>query len=356
MRSFFYLYSVHAEVFHKLIFHNFNFRSATVATEQQNTAFPPGTFGSKLEHYETNYYDYLAEAKSQLESCAKACQRWVFPYDGQNPSMDALVDNGSESESMQISSVTETGLCNSGANSRMLEDMNGSNEGPLRRSSEVDEVLLSDNSCQSSVPDLTYLLTSYDSNSFMSSPEKIEDFIHYLDEVPTPPDLEKTFEESVNSLDSILSSLCSRTDSSSVKSSNNTSVNLELSPQSIADDSTKAVGDGTTFEVINSTRDGVESDPSKGSPSQDTTSSFVEISMSNFASDVNVQTALSTLPQRVSLNSVDTVVHRKPSRDESTVRSVSFNLTDASMQNTTSVPAAVSNTGKLAPNIGNSDI
>lgn len=327
-------------------------KSATVATEQQNTAFPPGTFGSKLEHYETNYYDYLAEAKSQLESCAKACQRWVYPYDGQSPSMDALVDNGNESESMQISSVTETGLCNSGANSRMLEDMNGSNGGPLRRSSEVDEVLIADNSCQSSVPDLTYLLTSYDSNSFMSSPEKIEDFIHYLDEVPTPPDLEKTFEESVNSLDSILSSLCSRTDSSSVKSSNNTSVNLELSPQSIADDSTKAVGDGTTFEVINSTRDGVESDPSKGSPSHDTTSSFVEISMSNFASDVNVQTALSSLPQRVSLNSVDTVVHRKPSRDESTVRSVSFNLTDASMQNNTSVPAAVTNTDKLAPNIG----
>lgn len=327
-------------------------KSATVATEQQNTAFPPGTFGSKLEHYETNYYDYLAEAKSQLESCAKACQRWVYPYDGQSPSMDALVDNGNESESMQISSVTETGLCNSGANSRMLEDMNGSNGGPLRRSSEVDEVLIADNSCQLSVPDLTYLLTSYDSNSFMSSPEKIEDFIHYLDEVPTPPDLEKTFEESVNSLDSILSSLCSRTDSSSVKSSNNTSVNLELSPQSIADDSTKAVGDGTTFEVINSTRDGVESDPSKGSPSHDTTSSFVEISMSNFASDVNVQTALSTLPQRVSLNSVDTVVHRKPSRDESTVRSVSFNLTDASMQNNTSVPAAVTNTDKLAPNIG----
>lgn len=327
-------------------------KSATVATEQQNTAFPPGTFGSKLEHYETNYYDYLAEAKSQLESCAKACQRWVYPYDGQSPSMDALVDNGNESESMQISSVTETGLCNSGANSRMLEDMNGSNGGPLRRSSEVDEVLITDNSCQSSVPDLTYLLTSYDSNSFMSSPEKIEDFIHYLDEVPTPPDLEKTFEESVNSLDSILSSLCSRTDSSSVKSSNNTSVNLELSPQSIADDSTKAIGDGTTFEVINSTRDGVESDPSKGSPSHDTTSSFVEISMSNFASDVNVQTALSTLPQRVSLNSVDTVVHRKPSRDESTVRSVSFNLTDASMQNNTSVPAAVTNTDKLAPNIG----
>lgn len=327
-------------------------KSATVATEQQNTAFPPGTFGSKLEHYETNYYDYLAEAKSQLESCAKACQRWVYPYDGQSPSMDALVDNGNESESMQISSVTETGLCNSGANSRMLEDMNGSNGGPLRRSSEVDEVLITDNSCQSSVPDLTYLLTSYDSNSFMSSPEKIEDFIHYLDEVPTPPDLEKTFEESVNSLDSILSSLCSRTDSSSVKSSNNTSVNLELSPQSIADDSTKAIGDGTTFEVINSTRDGVESDPSKGSPSHDTTSSFVEISMSNFASDVNVQTALSTLPQRVSLNSVDMVVHRKPSRDESTVRSVSFNLTDASMQNNTSVPAAVTNTDKLAPNIG----
>uniref|UniRef100_K1PX18 FHF complex subunit HOOK-interacting protein C-terminal domain-containing protein n=1 Tax=Magallana gigas TaxID=29159 RepID=K1PX18_MAGGI len=314
-------------------------KSATVATEQQNTAFPPGTFGSKLEHYETNYYDYLAEAKSQLESCAKACQRWVFPYDGQNPSMDALVDNGSESESMQISSVTETGLCNSGANSRMLEDMNGSNEGPLRRSSEVDEVLLSDNSCQSSVPDLTYLLTSYDSNSFMSSPEKIEDFIHYLDEVPTPPDLEKTFEESVNSLDSILSSLCSRTDSSSVKSSNNTSVNLELSPQSIADDSTKAVGDGTTFEVINSTRDGVESDPSKGSPSQDTTSSFVEISMSNFASDVNVQTALSTLPQRVSLNSVDTVVHRP-------FLMALFSKLDGMMQN--SLPVNLLLTGVIA--------
>lgn len=58
--------------------------------------------------------------------------------------------------------------------------------------------------------------------------EKIEDFIYYLDEVFILLDLEKIFEESVNFLDFILSSLCFRIDSSSVKFSNNISVNLEL--------------------------------------------------------------------------------------------------------------------------------
>nr|XP_022324300.1 FTS and Hook-interacting protein-like isoform X2 [Crassostrea virginica] len=324
-------------------------RSTTVATEQASTAFPLGTFGSKLEHFETDYHDYLADAKCQLESCAKACQRWVYPYDGQNPSMDAFVDNVNESESVQQDSVTEVGLCSSGANSKVSEYMTGSEASSLQRSLQADEVFISDSSCQSSVPDLTYLLTSYNSDNSVSSPEQLEDFIHYLDDVPTPPELEQTFEESLESLDSVLSSLCSRTESSCVKLSNTSEV-VETSKSSNPEESNKSSSDGTTFEVIDNTKELVEPEAPRESSSQDTTS-FVEISMSNFASDVNVQTTLSSIPQRVSLNSVDTVVQRDSSRDESATKSVSFNLTDTSMQNTTSVPAVL-NTEKSAPNIG----
>lgn len=179
--------------------------------------------------------------------------------------MDVFVDNGSESELMQISLVIEIGLCNSGVNFRMLEDMNGLNEGFFRRFLEVDEVFFSDNFCQFFVFDLIYFLISYDLNSFMFSLEKIEDFIYYLDEVFILFELEKIFEESVNFLDFILSSLCFRIDSSSVKFLNNISVNLELFFQLIVEDFTKVVGDGITFEVINSIRDGVEFDFFKGS-------------------------------------------------------------------------------------------
>lgn len=179
--------------------------------------------------------------------------------------MDVFVDNGSESELMQISFVIEIGLCNSGVNFRMLEDMNGLNEGFFQRFLEVDEVFFLDNFCQFFVFDLIYFLISYDLNSFMFLLEKIEDFIYYLDEVFILLELEKIFEESVNFLDFILSSLCFRIDSSSVKFLNNISVNLELFFQLIVDDFTKVVGDGIIFEVINSIRDGVEFDFFKGS-------------------------------------------------------------------------------------------
>ncbi|XP_061164150.1 FHF complex subunit HOOK-interacting protein 1B-like isoform X2 [Saccostrea echinata] len=321
-------------------------RSATVATEQPSTAFPPGTFGSKLEHYETNYYDYLEEARRQLESCAKACQRWAYPYDGQSPTMSALEDLVNQSDSRQMSSLTDTGLCNGGTSSLLTEDLSGSDGGSLFRSSEVDEVFIS-GSCQSSVPDLSYILRSYDSDSYKAHPENLKDFIQYLDEVATPPEMENSFEESLGSLDSVLRSFCSETDSSSLSNtSDSTPVTCTDSNQG---DSNKAKCDGTTFEVIN-TKDGEGLEPFRGNSSQDT-ASYVEISMSNFVSEVNVQTALSSMPHRVSVNSVDMVTDRKSSRDESAVKSVSFNLTDSSMQNTTTVPA-VSNVEKLAPNIG----
>lgn len=179
--------------------------------------------------------------------------------------MDVFVDNGSDSELMQISLVIEIGLCNSGVSFRMLEDVNGLNGGFFQRFLEVDEVFFSDNFCQFFVFDLIYFLISYDLNSFMFSLEKIEDFIYYLDEVFILLDLEKIFEESVNFLDFILSSLCFRIESSSVKFLNNISVNLELFFQLIVDDFTKVIGDGIIFEVINSIRDGVEFDFIKGS-------------------------------------------------------------------------------------------
>ncbi|XP_064636306.1 FHF complex subunit HOOK-interacting protein 1B-like isoform X2 [Lineus longissimus] len=54
------------------------------------TAFPPGSFGSKLEHYETNYMDYLKDSRERVFRCAKSCQCWSAPYDGENPSPESM--------------------------------------------------------------------------------------------------------------------------------------------------------------------------------------------------------------------------------------------------------------------------
>ncbi|KAL8598764.1 hypothetical protein ACOMHN_033327 [Nucella lapillus] len=55
---------------------------------------------------ESNYADYLLQAKTTLEQCGHACRNWSAPYDGEHPSPDSLLDD-STSASMESSTQSD---------------------------------------------------------------------------------------------------------------------------------------------------------------------------------------------------------------------------------------------------------
>ena len=66
---------------------------------------PPGSLGTKLEHYETNYMEYLGSARAKVQGCCTACQCWCYPYDGDNPSADILVQSSDSSAADSVAST-----------------------------------------------------------------------------------------------------------------------------------------------------------------------------------------------------------------------------------------------------------
>jgi len=45
-------------------------------------------FGTKLEHFETSYIEYLESARKQIGNCTAACRCWSASYDGDEPSAE----------------------------------------------------------------------------------------------------------------------------------------------------------------------------------------------------------------------------------------------------------------------------
>ncbi len=66
---------------------------------------PPGSLGTKLEHYETSYMEYLESARVKVQACMGACQCWCYAYDGDNPSPEILAQSASSSASDSIAST-----------------------------------------------------------------------------------------------------------------------------------------------------------------------------------------------------------------------------------------------------------
>lgn len=64
---------------------NFTFRSSS--PDVQSSAL---SWGTKLEHFETSYMEYLGAAREKIEQCMGSCSTWTAPYDGDNPSPDSL--------------------------------------------------------------------------------------------------------------------------------------------------------------------------------------------------------------------------------------------------------------------------
>ncbi|XP_033743484.1 FTS and Hook-interacting protein-like isoform X2 [Pecten maximus] len=368
-------------------------RRAASSLDTPKTALSPASSkGSKLEHFETNYNDYLQEARKSLENTCKACRCWTYPYDGENPSPTVFtdLDTPSSPDSMcddskrtslgdsvldsTVGNNTTPGvlmLSHGNVNSTMFSDSNtptGATSPSImskgtalvnrdfRSYLALIDVTSPDEDSKKTPfyqSEVSEILRQYDSTHSerwsRSDQEDISDFMSYLTEVGTPPEYEqdRTIEESILSLDSVLSDLCSGSSGSNLytclgsESSENDSVfrNSVLgsthSDNQISPTPQNNGNDGTAFDVIDSkmmpmmsedVSDQLEEQTSPGNP-QDATS-FVEITLSSFTSETNAHDSLSKLKRTNSLTSVNT----KENGCRSPTKTVSFSLPNPSMQ------------------------
>lgn len=69
---------------------------------------PVNNFGTRLEHFETSYVEYLEHSRQNIAECMYACQCWSAAYDGEDPPPDALATIDSPSTEGTISPEQET--------------------------------------------------------------------------------------------------------------------------------------------------------------------------------------------------------------------------------------------------------
>ncbi|XP_060080031.1 FHF complex subunit HOOK-interacting protein 1B-like [Ylistrum balloti] len=364
-------------------------RAASSIETPKTTLSPASSKGSRLEHYETDYNEYLLEARKSLENTCKACRIWAYPYDGDNPSPTVFTDLDTPSSPDSVCDDSKR----PSIGESVLDSTVGNNTTPgvlMLSHGNVNSAVFSDGSTPTGLtspsiiskgsalvnrdfrsylalidvtsPDedskrapfyqseVSEILRHYDSSRSdrwgASDEEDISEFLSYLTlEVGTPPEYEqdRTIEDSILSLDSVLTGLCSETSGSSLSTqledtSGSDSVFRSSAGSQLTDNqilhTPSSQNDGTAFDVIDSkvmhvSEDGSgrsEEQTSPGYP-QDATS-FVEITLSSFTSDTNVHDSLSKLTRTNSLTSVNT----KENGCRSPTKSVSFSLPNPSMQ------------------------
>ena len=174
--------------------------------ESGSTSFPSGSFGSKLEHFETNYMEYLYDARLRIEKCAQSCRLWKHPYDGENPTPTSLNIDVAEDVSM----VTEiSGEEPKEENLALIEggaavDSLCTNKAPEKCDTSVNNSRQNDDSAIL-FPDISTM--DVDKCSFIEKYANEEAFIRMLDDSGSPADKSVNIEDSINSLDSILMSV-----------------------------------------------------------------------------------------------------------------------------------------------------
>ncbi|XP_076117616.1 FHF complex subunit HOOK-interacting protein 1B-like isoform X2 [Mytilus galloprovincialis] len=384
-------------------------RSRSNSFENSKSNFTTNSIGGKLEQYDSNYIDYLSEAKLLLENCSKACTVWTYPYNGDIPPHEVFQEIMSPECSKKwlsdsdISTVISEQTANlktcdtsfSDINSLHTENSQVSSGNEDSKASTnlsgADEVFASDSSvAYSTIPEVSDVLWNIDWTSLddPNSPvEDVSEFIDYLKEVGTPPEEDPSIQTSIQSLSSVFSSLrslsssrtstpctskCnfSKTDDISVSSSlsleksSETVLNSDQELKSTSDPKVKFEGgDATTFEVIDSVNQ-AESSHNKSQDSETGSESWsAENKSENKSNQQNdtsyIEITMSSLPHGKSLPNDMATLHNgttspcsDASTDGSTKRSVSFSLPTTSMQSSVSkVPsgAGLSNTPGIGP-------
>ena len=255
--------------------------------EPPSTAFPPGSFGSKLEHFETNYLEYLSDARNSVRRCATACRVWVYPYDGENPpatSVDHYLSveaagSGKYPDASQDRAV--------GSKQRLSSD--GTSESD-RREHVDNKVCDHSNSAINKEVGEAEELSESDEDVFHealsviedSTYENMEEFMSMLEQSEGPVDKSVNIEDSLKNLDSLIANVSisipeSRTSTPRKKSSHNGQAsskaltafcdNNDISSVCVientnVDNSDKSSNpvEGSTFELIDSKAAGTASE------------------------------------------------------------------------------------------------
>ncbi|XP_045203836.2 FHF complex subunit HOOK interacting protein 1B-like isoform X4 [Mercenaria mercenaria] len=197
--------------------------------DQVSTAFPPGTFGSKLEHFETTYLEYLQEARVRLKKCNQACRTWQYLYDGENPAPTCLgADVGNVSHVLNIS-VSDSNLHQRDVNRSSVSDeererhvTDSIKSGQIRGQIGKHKIVqINASSCDSSVEHTDFnssesaiarsdiekneILQKRNMASYRETFTSDKELMQFLDESGSPSDKSVSLEESVKCLDTLLS-------------------------------------------------------------------------------------------------------------------------------------------------------
>ncbi|KAK3575941.1 hypothetical protein CHS0354_001144 [Potamilus streckersoni] len=207
--------------------------------EPLKTNFPPGSDGSKLEHFETSYLEYLHEARTSVRNCVKACQKWSVPYDGENPAPDSIMDLDevftSKSEISKTDGINgcddaknrsykgEITLGSSGLVEEVTNEVIKQSQDAETKAKFLNIIYTAEINSEAQITDQKEYQTSNDaifvqskggiygiSSGNVPVESRLDDikvFLSFLDETDAPVDKNLTFEESLKSLDSVLSSV-----------------------------------------------------------------------------------------------------------------------------------------------------
>ncbi|CAH1776560.1 unnamed protein product [Owenia fusiformis] len=316
------------------------------SSPDNSTAFPKGSIGSKLDHYETSYSEYLHDARNRVVKTAHSCQCWSAPYDGETPSPDSLIAERSPSPGLNsslnisgVSSILEdsvlseaatrgsteesprtSGSCDTSTvghleiqngGSKQIQDKSGQNLNAVKQHSDnnnTETVIKLQN--KSELDDETRNLieehsgTDTGEGAFSqeeSDPQEFNNFLLTLKRAKTPDNICDTIEESLSDFEELLDKYKYIETTRKHKSK---SSGLEPSEkiQKVETNITTKPRSNLTDEDLKK-----ESAKSEGQ-SGDLSSGLGPMDLSMFDSSISASTALNSIPKQVSSNSKEPVV------------------------------------------------
>ena len=194
-----------------------------------STGFPAGTFGSRLEDFETSYLEYLSEAHLRVQLCQRACVTWQHAYDGDDPTPDSSLGGGLT----RAGGGTSRGNVSTSTGGEISPDVSGGDVSNLEPDPATDDTQLhTQDSTRHSLPPL---MNNHDNSEFTIVDSAIvkmcrydskedntsqvynpatkrgrytteEEFISMLEESASPQEKSANVEESLKCLESLLSS------------------------------------------------------------------------------------------------------------------------------------------------------
>ncbi|WAQ99642.1 F16A1-like protein [Mya arenaria] len=186
--------------------------------DKVNTAFPPGTFGSKLEDFETSYLEYLADAHLRVLKCSQACHSWQYPYDGDDPPFTSF-DVDPSNQSIELSKDFTDSVSNKTDESKFAST-DAENVSSLERTDGVENnsnvVPRSCDNSDFSIVDSAIVKTDIGDDDISLTYERAskrgrftsdEDFITMLEESAIPQDKSANVEDSLKNLESVLTTV-----------------------------------------------------------------------------------------------------------------------------------------------------